>query len=391
MRRTPRAASAAPVAQNISRALVGSYAPGFDRQPTPIFSQATLAATQKAAARYRSIVRSGGWQRIPGGRTLKRGNSGTRVTLLKYRLIKTGDYPNTRSITNVYDTTTEQAVQHFQARHGLRPDGAVGAGTLRALNVSASRRLAVLEKNIIRLQGKTGAGLSSRFVMVNIPDYKAEVVDRGRVRARHNVVVGRASRQTNIIRANITEANFYPYWHVPQSIVEKDLLPRIRRGENVFRRMRLKVYRNWGGSPVNPASINWHSARAATLKFRQEPGVSNALGMLRLNMPNKHAIYLHDTPVQSLLSRQTRAFSSGCVRVKDVFKLADWLLRETPGWNVRRIQTAVRSGTSQTVKLNRPVPVYFDYVTAWATPRGAVQFRQDIYRRDGKVRIASKS
>ncbi len=377
--------------QKMKRAFVGSYAPGYAKSPTPIFSPASLAVTLQATARYRAITQGGGWQRIPGGKALKAGVTGNRVIQVKNRLMKTGDYPNAPTISDEYDEATEQAVKRFQLRHGLAPDGSVGPATLRAMNVSAGKRLAQLEKNLFRLQQKADEGLPSRFVMVNIPDYRVEVVENGNVKARHNVVVGRASRQTNIIKANITQANFYPYWHVPRSIVVKDLLPRIRRGENVLRKMRLRIYRKWGGRPLNPALINWNSPSAASLKFRQEPGVNNALGMLRLNMPNLHAIYLHDTPVQSLLSRQTRAYSSGCVRVKDVFKLADWLLKDTAGWTSERIQATVRAGKSKTVTLNKPVPVYFDYITAWAKPDGTVQFRGDIYRRDGELRIASKS
>lgn len=377
--------------EKMKRAFVGSYAPGYAKSPTPIFSAATLAVTLQATARYRAIAQGGGWPRIAGGKPLKSGDSGSRVVQIKNRLMKTGDYPNESTITDVYDEAAEQAVKRFQNRHGLKEDGSVGAATLRAMNVSTDKRLVQLEKNLFRLQKKIDEGLPSRFVMVNIPDYTVEIVENGSVKARHNVVVGRASRQTDIIKANITQTNFYPYWHVPQSIVTKDLLPRIRRGENVLQKMRLRIYRNWGGRPLNPASINWNSPTAASLKFRQEPGVSNALGMLRLNMPNRHAIYLHDTPVQSLLARQTRAYSSGCVRVKDVFKLADWLLKDTEGWDTKRIEATVRAGKSKTVTLSKPVPVYFDYVTAWASPDGFVQFRRDIYRRDGDLRVASKS
>ena len=382
---TPRARVA-----GANRTVNVSYPPGYDRVPTPLFSRASLEATMRAAARYRLIVRSGGWRRIPPGKGLRMGDAGNRVVLLKYRLIKTGDYPRPASITTVFDQRTRQALLRFQARHGLAADGTAGAATLRALNVSAAERLATLEKNLARLRGKLAARLPGRFVMVNIPDYRAEVVERGRVRARHNVVVGRPSRQTNIIRAEITEVNFYPSWHVPQSIVEKDLLPRLRRGQNALDHMKLQVMRSWDGPKLNPASINWNTRAASNLKFKQGPGPNNALGMVRLNMPNRHAIYMHDTPAQSLLDRRTRAFSSGCVRVKDVFKLTNWLLRDNPGWNADRVRATLRTGRSDNVKLAAPVPVYFGYFTAWAQPGGAVQFRPDIYGHDRQLKVAER-
>ncbi len=368
--------------KGMKRAFVGSYASGSKAAFAPIFSRATLDSIRSAITRYEAIVRAGGWKRIPGQKGLKHGDVGERVALVKQRLMRSGDFPMARSVTNRFDETLDKAVKRFQERHGLKADGAVGGKTIRAMNVSAMQRLAQLKINLIRLETKLQKPLPARFVMVNIPEYKVEIVENNKVRARHNVVVGRSSRQTNIITAKITQTNFYPYWHVPQSIVVKDLLPRLRRGENVLAKMRMSVSHTWGGRPLDPARIDWSSPKAAALKFRQDPGVDNALGMLRINMPNRHAIYLHDTPTQNLLTQQARAFSSGCVRVKDVFKLANWLLEKNEGWGVKKIEATIRAGKPKTVTLKTPVKVYFDYLTAWALPDGKVQFRRDIYQRD---------
>ncbi len=375
--------------KGMKRAFVGTYAPGSVAAAAPVFSRATMDSTRSAVTRYEAIVRAGGWKRISGRKVLKRGDVGERTAQLKQRLMRSGDYPLAQTITNAFDEETEKAVKRFQKRHGLKADGTVGGKTLKAMNVSAVRRLAQLRLNLTRLEAKLQTRLPARYVMVNIPDYKVEVVENGKVRAKHNVVVGRPSRQTNIITAKITQTNFYPYWHVPQSIVIKDLLPRLRKGENLLAKMRMQVSHKWGGKPLDPARIDWNSPKAASLKFRQDPGVDNALGMLRINMPNRHAIYLHDTPTQNLLARQARAFSSGCVRVKDVFKLAKWLLEKNEGWDQQRIEATVRAGKPKTVTLKSPVTVYFDYVTAWATPDGKVQFRHDIYSRDGGLKIAA--
>ncbi len=375
--------------KGMSRAFVGSYAPGSVVAKAPVFSRTTLDATRGAVARYEAILRAGGWKTIPRGKQIKAGNAGPRVALVKQRLMRTGDLPLARTITNRFDDATANALKRFQKRHGLKADGAIGAKTLAAMNISAAKRLYQLRINLTRLEKKLTGGLPRRFVMVNIPDYELQVVENNILRARHNVVVGRASRQTDIITTKITQTNFYPYWHVPQSIVRKDLLPRLRKGENLLYKMRMQVSRKWGGKALDPRLIDWNSPQAATLKFRQEPGVNNALGMLRINMPNRHAIYLHDTPTQNLLARHERAYSSGCVRVKDVFKLAKWLLEKNEGWDTKRIETTVRAGKPKTVTLKKPVPVYFDYITAWAGTNGAVQFRRDIYHRDGRMKLAA--
>jgi len=384
-----KAAHSARLLKGIKRAFVGAYPPGSSLSPAPVFSRATLDSTRSAITRYAAIVRAGGWRRIARGKPMKRGDIGERVAQVKQRLMRTGDFRLARTISNAFDADLVSAVKRFQRRHGLGVDGAIGKKTLAAMNVSAARRLGQLRLNLARLEKKLRSRLPERFVMVNIPDYRAEIVEKNKVRARHNVVVGRASRQTNIITARITQTNFYPYWHVPQSIVVKDLLPRLRRGENLLARMRMRVSHTWGGRALDPSRIDWSSPKAASLKFRQEPGVNNALGMLRINMPNRHAIYLHDTPTQNLLARKTRAYSSGCVRVKDVFKLAKWLLEKNAGWDQQRIEATVRAGKPKTVTLKTPVPVYFDYVTAWAAPDGVVQFRRDIYGRDGGRKIAA--
>ncbi len=375
--------------KGMSRAFVGSYAPGSIVAKAPIFSRTTLDATRSAVSRYEAILRAGGWKSIPRGKQMKPGDTGPRIALAKQRLMRTRDLPLARTITNRFDEATTDAVKRFQKRHGLKADGTIGAKTLRAMNISAAKRLYQLKLNLTRLEKKLQNTLPRRFVMVNIPDYELQVVENNIIRARHNVVVGRASRQTDIITTRITQTNFYPYWHVPQSIVNKDLLPRLRKGENLLYKMRMQVSKKWGGKALDPRLIDWNSPQAAMLKFRQEPGVDNALGMLRINMPNRHAIYLHDTPTQNLLARHERAYSSGCVRVKDVFKLAKWLLEKNEGWDTKRIEATIQAGKSRTVTLKKPVPVYFDYITAWAGANGAVQFRRDIYHRDGSMKLAA--
>jgi murein L,D-transpeptidase YcbB/YkuD len=179
--------------------------------------------------------------------------------------------------------------------------------------------------------------------------------------------------------------NFFPYWRVPESVAHLDLIPRLVKEPEYLEKEQIRVFTgSYNGPEVNTANIDWRQADAAKLRFRQDPGPQNALGLLRLDMPNEHGVYMHDTPMKPLFNQRGRAFSAGCVRVQDVFALAEWVARYEPGWErPGRVQEILNTGNAFDLNLTRPVPVYFTYITAWAEPNGAIQFRPDIYGRDG--------
>jgi L,D-transpeptidase YcbB len=375
----------------IQDALQARLQPEF-QTTTPYASPDTIAALQAAIARYRAIVQGGGWPMVPDNQTLRVNDSGDAVVRLRHRLLITGDLTERSRRDWRYDADVELAVARFQMRHGLPLSGFVDSRTRRALNVPANERLQQLEINLARLTELMKVNKSDRYVMVNVPAYTLQAVQNGQLALSSAVVVGKPSRETPSVTATIKELNFYPYWRVPDSIAHRDLVPQIRKDPAYFYEQHFSLLKTWGAEPFDPNSIDWNSPQIMSYKFRQDPGPHNALGVVRINMPNKHIVYLHDTPLKQLFGRSSRAFSSGCVRVERVLDLAGWLLEGTPGWDPLKVQVTVAQAQPVDVKLKDPVPVHFVYVTAWANNGGIAHFRPDIYGRDGvAVEVADNS
>lgn len=355
---------------------------------TPVISKRTLDAMQAAIARYEYIERRGGWKPIPKGSSLRVGSRSARVALLRQRLMATGDLRQRSGNSNSFDAYVGQALKHFQKRHGLLTTGYVNDRSLKALNVPASSRLAQLRINLERVTQMAGS-TGNTFIMVNIAAAELEAVENNSVRSRHRTVVGKIDRQSPLISSRVVQVNFYPYWHVPQSIVRKDLIPKLKKDPGYLARTNTRVLKTWGGEEVDASTVDWNDPAAEELKFQQDPGPSNAMGFVRINFPNTHAVYMHDTPTKGLFSHEYRAYSSGCVRIQNVQNLVSWLLQRQKDWTPSRINETIRSGESIDVNLKKPVPVYWAYITAWAQPNGAVQFRRDLYSRDGVGQLAA--
>jgi len=351
------------------------------RSNTPVLSQETFAATEQAIERYRQIVAAGGWTPVPAGRTLKLGIKGPAVVALRQRLAASGDLDGTAGASPVFDSYVDAAVRHFQARHGIGESGVVSQETFAALNVSADVRLRQLEINIVRLRSFAG-NLGQRFVMANIPAAAVETVENGVVATRHIAGVGKIDRQSPVMMAKATEINFNPFWTVPASIIRKDLIPKMQKDPTYLTDNKIRIY-NKDGQEVSPQQINWNSLEAVNYKFREDPSDNNSLGVVRINIANPYGVYMHDTSTKGIFGDDYRFISSGCIRVQNVRDYVAWLLKDTPGWDRDHIDEAIRSGQRLDVKLTTPVPVYWVYITAWATPDGLVQFRDDIYQRDG--------
>jgi L,D-transpeptidase YcbB len=352
------------------------------REATPILSSATVDATQAAIQKYQDLVSNGGWNALPGGPELRVGSRSRVVQALRERLVASGDLDSVAGSGPVFDSFVEAAVKRFQARHGLSQTGVVNEATLTELNVPAAARLQQLETNIVRLRSYSG-DLGSRFVIVNIPAASVETVENGVVYSHHAAGVGKIDRQSPIMQTKATEINFNPFWTVPPSLIKKDLIPKMKADPNYLTDEKIRVF-NKEGQEVSPSSIDWNTEEATHYKYRQDTGADlNSLGFVRINIPNPYGVYMHDTPSKGVFGDDFRFVSSGCVRVQDVRDYVAWLLKDTSGWNRDQIDAVIRSGERQDVKLAQPVNVYWIYVTAWATPDGVVQFRPDIYQRDG--------
>ena len=352
------------------------------RETTPVLSPATVTATERAIEKYQNIVASGGWKPVPGGPDLRIGSKGPRVQALRDRLVVSGDLDPIAGAGTTYDSFVEAAVKRFQARNGIKRSGLVNEETLLALNVPAEARLRQLQTNIVRLRSYSG-DLGERFVMVNIPAASVETVENGVVYTHHAAGVGKIDRQSPIMQTRATEINFNPFWTVPPSLIKKDLIPKMKANPDYLTEEKIRVF-NQKGEEVPPSSINWNTDEATRYKYRQDTGADlNSLGFVRVNIPNPYGVYMHDTPEKGIFGDDFRFVSSGCVRVQDVRDYVAWLLKDNPGWTRDQIDEVIRSGQRTDVKLTTPVNVYWVYITAWATPDGIVQFRPDVYQRDG--------
>lgn len=365
----------------------GDIKPGVSN--LPIFSERTPELIEAAMADYRQIVVDGGWPVVPANEKLRLGITSRNVPILRKRLIISGDLSPTSGNSEVFDTWVDGAVRRFQARHGLPADGVLGNYSFAAMNIPASIRLGQLETNLVRLRSMSGY-LGDRYVMVNIPAAQIEAVEFGSVVLRHTAVVGKIDRQTPLLSSNIHEIIFNPYWTAPKSIIRKDIIPIVRKEPDYLSRNSIRIF-NTNGDEIAPESIDWTSDDAVEYMFRQDPGKINAMASTKINFHNPHAVYMHDTPQQSLFGQIERFNSSGCVRVQNVRDLVAWILRDTPGWDRQQVERAVASGENTPVQVVNPVPVYFTYVTAWSTQPGVVNFRDDIYRRDGVEELALDS
>ncbi len=301
-----------------------------------------------------------------------------------------GDLAADNGVTNGYDFYVEKAVKRFQASNGLTPTGIADKRTIVALNVSAGVRLRQLRTNLQRLIELAKAG-GKKYIVVNIPAAQIEVVENDAVVSRHAGVVGKLDRQTPILKSAIHQLNFNPVWHLPPTVITKDLIPKgadmQRRGQDVLSKFGIEAI-GADGKAMNSTKINWSSPAVAGYSFRQQPGPENPLGFVKINFHNSHSVYMHSTPSDSLFGRNFRAASSGCVRIAGIDQVVAWLLAEQ-GWNLERVQGMKKSGERLDVNLKKPVPLLFAYVTAWATEDGVIQFRRDLYQKDGVGAIAS--
>jgi L,D-transpeptidase YcbB len=352
------------------------------KKSLPTLSPSTAETTQTSIAQYETIVTKGGWPDIPAWADgLRVGAKGPAVPALRRRLSVAGDLELDSGDPQVFDSYVDAAVRRFQVRHGLHSDGVVHEATLHALNVSADRRLAQLRTNAVRLKALTG-NLGNRIVVANIPAAQIEAIENGVAVTRHIAVAGKPDRPSPDLRTKITQINFNPFWTVPVSIIRKDLIPKMQAEPDYLTRNHIRIF-DPKNNELQPSQIDWYSTEAVNYKFKQDAGDFNSLGSIKINFPSPDGVYMHDTPSKNLFGEDFRFASSGCMRMQNVRELVYWILAESPGWSKTEIDEVIKSGERKDAKVAKPLPLYWVYVTAWATPDGVVQFRDDIYNRDG--------
>jgi len=336
-------------------------------------------------ARYREIVAKGGWPQIPDGPTLRPEAADPRLAVLMQRLVISGDMEDQQSYAAIdhYDEVLQAGVRHFQERHGLDADGIIGPATLKALNVSADQRVTQIEINLERARWVLD-DIEDDFVLVNIAGFRAYLIRDRNIAWETRVQVGTTYHQSPVFRDEMKYVVLNPTWTVPYSIASKEILPAIKRDPDYFQKRDFDV-KDRSGAIIDPATVDWSSVTRRNFGYTlvQRPGPNNALGRVKFMFPNKHAVYLHDTPSKYLFGKAERAFSHGCIRVENPYEFAEQLLG--PGWDQDKIAATLDNKETKTVMLPKPLPVLLMYWTAMVSQAGDVYFYNDVYERDQKI------
>lgn len=353
----------------------------------------------QALERYREIAAAGGWPEVRSEQTLRQGDEHSAVALLRERLYLAGDFPDSyvfdeNSAGNpMFDQELHNAVVRFQNRHGLDADGVVGRNTLAAVNTPVELRVQQVMLNLERWRWLR-RHLGERHILVNIADFKVEVVENGQPVMEMRAIVGRQYRQTPVFSSRMTYLVLSPFWNLPPGITRNDIVPRMRQNPSYAAEQNMKIFEGWGADAreVKGEDIDWNAPNVATrYRFRQEPGPNNALGIAKFMFPNPFHVYLHDTPSRDLFARTQRDFSSGCIRIEKPLELTEYLLQDNSRWNRTTIMAAVQERRERTVTLSEPIWVHILYWTAWSDADGTIHFRNDIYGRDTRLMDAMKS
>ena len=355
----------------------------LSEDPAPTLQPDTFFATAKASERYSAIVDAGGWPTDitavgPGAR-------GRAVERLRKRLAIEGYLGAGEAGGPGWNKELTEAVKRFQAHMGLRQTGIVSGETLKAINVPARERFNELASSADRLAG-LNFSFADRYVAVNLPSTSVEAVENGRVVHRYVAIVGDPEHPSPQISAHIQVINLNPTWTVPVSIIKHEIIPRMQRDPGYLKRAKIRIL-DGQAKEINPRAINWSTERAANYTLRQDSGSGNSLGQIRIGMPNKLAVYMHDTPSKRLFGADYRFLSHGCVRVQGVYDLAAWLLEGTPGgpdgrWDEAALKAKIREGAPYNIPLAKEVPVIWVYLTGWSNGDGPANFRNDVYNID---------
>lgn len=319
--------------------------------------------------KYYEIDKKGGWPKIELNKKIyKKRDTANAVLALKKRLSITGDYKG-EDTSNVFNEALQLALINAQKRFGLKEDGVLGPGTVKELNVPVKSRIEQMLINMERLKWMPNEGSGTRLV-ANIPEFRLHVLNGKKQEFSMKIVVGKAGHNTVIFTDSLEYIVLSPYWNVPPSIVRNEILPAMRRNRNYLEDNNMEQTGTQNGLPV----------------IRQKPGGDNALGRVKFVFPNNYNIYFHDTPAKSLFDQNDRAFSHGCIRLEQAQRLAEYLLRDDKDWPSSKIIDYMYSGRNTWIKLKHKIPVYIVYFTAWVSSDGTLNFRDDLYGHDARMK-----
>ena len=376
----PHVATARPAAPASTPESRSAAALALSHEPT--FDEGTAQRIKDAALSYSDIAVRGGWPTIPADAKFAIGVAGPDDDLLRRRLIVSEDLAVDKA-SGPFDETVAEAIKHFQVRHGMAATGTVTPRTLAALNISIQKRIRQLEASLERLEN-TNFQFGQRYVVVNLPAAFAEAVENDTVVRRYRVIVGKTEKPSPTLTAEITSVNLNPTWTVPSSIAKTEISAHMRKDPSYLSRMHMEVL-DGHDHPIDPAAVDWSGAHVPNFTVRQQNGAWNALGAVKIDMPNPYSVYMHDTNQRNLFADDYRFDSHGCSRVDNVRDLAAWLLKDQPKWTRAEIDSVIASGAREDVHLTKKMPVAWIYLTGWMTQDQTIQFRNDIYDQDTQL------
>jgi L,D-transpeptidase YcbB len=358
------------------------------RSSEPVFDDGTYLRIKQTLLSYSAIQVRGGWPILPTDTKLAPGASGPDVALLRKHLVITADMQADEETGDSYDDAVVTAVTKFQLRHGLNATGSVNAATLKALNVPVGDRIKQLEASLERLLGMDFL-FAERYVVVNIPAAFVEAVANGKVERRYRVIVGKIDKPSPTLTAYITAIDLNPTWTVPLSITKTEIANHMRKDPSYLSRMHMRLF-GAHNEEISASSVDWSMGRSPNFTIRQDAGTWNALGNLKIDMPNPYSVYMHDTDVRKLFADDYRFDSHGCTRVDNVRDLAAWIMQDNPpGWDRVAIDAGIATGETKIINLPHKIPVAWVYLTGWVRRDGVVEFRDDIYKHDEQLDRAS--
>jgi L,D-transpeptidase YcbB len=326
------------------------------------------SALKDQLSKYVDVAKKGGWPQISvAKKRLKNGMRSPEIVAIKRRLQATGDLVGDDT-SSIFNDTLVAAIKNFQERHGYTPSGKITDSLVKEMNVPVVKRIQQIIMNMERMRWMA-AREKGNLIVVNIPEFVLHVYEGDKKAFDMDVVVGKEGHNTMMFNGDLNQVVFCPNWNVPQSIVEKEILPAMEKDKHYLEKQNMEVTGQEDGVPV----------------IRQLPGEKNALGKVKFLFPNSFNIYFHDTPVKSLFEKDKRAFSHGCIRLKEPEKMADYVLREQPEWTPEKIEEAMNAGKEKFVKVKDPIPVVITYYTAWVDENGRLNFREDIYGHDSDL------
>ena len=345
---------------------------------------------------YRAIAASGGWKRIPDGKTIRPGETDDRLLLIYKRMLSPGISPPPKPEGNVYEPSLQAAVARFQQLNGIEPDGVIGPQTLAAMNIPASALVEQIIVNMTRWRWQAHS-LGKRYVLVNIASFNLTAYNGDEMVLNFPVIIGQLQHQTPVFSDSIKYIEMNPYWNITPSIARNEELPNLRKNSRYLTDRHVRLYSNWGSdaTELDSTAMDWHavsSSQMASYKLRQDPGPWNSLGRIKFVFPNKYSVYMHDTPSRNLFSRSKRDFSHGCIRLSNPMALALFALEDQGKvWTRQMIQEIFDSGKRKVLRLTLPLPIHITYQTSWVDKDGQIHFNRDIYSRDEKLFKALQS